>query len=68
MWFVLASKAPKELTVDLSEAEVRSYNARIVENHHEQLYASTKSPLTEWISSQNCETQDPETGADVKFS
>lgn len=53
MWFVLASKAPKELTVDLSEAEVRSYNACIVENHHEQLYASTENALTEWISCQN---------------
>ena len=52
MWFVLASKSPTELSVDLSEAEVRSYNACIVENHHEQLYASTENALTEWISSQ----------------
>jgi hypothetical protein len=53
MWFVLASKAPKEFTVELSEAEVRSYNACIVENHHEQLYASTENALTEWINSRN---------------
>jgi len=53
MWFVVASKAPKELTVELSEAEVRSYNARIVQNHHEQLYASTENALTEWIRFQN---------------
>jgi Protein of unknown function (DUF4238) len=53
MWFVLASKAPQKLTVDLSEREVRSYNACIVENHHEQLYANTANALTEWISSQN---------------
>jgi hypothetical protein len=51
MWFGLASKAPKK--ADLTEAEAHSYNACIVENHHEQLYASTEDALTEWISSQS---------------
>lgn len=52
MWFVLTSKAPKPRTLDLTEEEVRSYNARIANNHHEQLYANEEKALIEWVGFQ----------------
>lgn len=50
MWFGLASKAPNTSFVELSKTEVHFYNAKIVENHHEQLYAKTQDALVEWTT------------------